>query len=143
MDSQTKTTLDLAATCACGSAQITVHGRLLTAMLCACTECQRISGSGHSAFAMVPRDAITVTGDTKSFTRKADSGADLKRYFCPTCGTSLYSTTSRSPEIALLPAGLFSNTDWYHPRQIIFNKSRTHWDCLPDDIPAYDTYRES
>lgn len=143
MDSKTKTIVDLTAYCACAKANIKVHGPVLTTMLCACTECQRASGAGHVAVAMVPKDALTITGTTKVFTRAADSGATFSRTFCGDCGTWLYSATSRSPDIALLPMGLFPGSDWYHPRQIIFNKSRTHWDCLPDDIPAYDTYREA
>ena len=132
----------LSASCACGKARVRYSGPVLSAFLCTCTECQKVTGSGHAAAIMGVAEGLEVSGETKSFTRKADSGADLVRRFCPECATTLFSTSSRAPDIVLLPAGLFDTNGWYTPKRVIFHRSHRDWDVLPD-IPRHDTYPEN
>lgn len=137
-----KTMVDISANCACGKTDIAIKGPILTTMLCACTDCQRASSSGHTAIALVPHQAMRTSGPLRSFARPADSGATVTRYFCPDCATTLYSTSSRVDGAILISPGLFTDSNWYTPKHVIFNKSRTHWDSFPENIPAYDTYKE-
>lgn len=134
--------VDLSAKCGCGAVQVTVKGRILSMLMCACVECQKTTGAGHAAFAIAETEAVTVTGETRKFERPADSGATLTRFFCPVCATTLVAKSNRSPHIRLLPAGLFADQSWFSPGQVIFHRSHHHWDILPDDIPRHATYRE-
>ena len=135
--------IDVAGSCACGAAALSVRGRVLAMFLCSCEECQRATGTGHAAVALVNRNAISVTGETRSFTRPAASGADLTRHFCPVCGTPLFATTTRAPERLLLPVGLFgAESDWFLPNQLIFSRSHREWDTIAADMPRHLTYRD-
>src|SRR5690606_8797264 len=106
-------------------------------------DCQKASGTGHSTVALVAESDLTVTGETKSFARPANSGAIFTRYFCPQCGTPLYGQSSRAPGIRMLAVGLFGkDTDWFRPNQVIFGRSHRQWDELAAEIPRYQTYRD-
>jgi len=136
--------LDLTARCDCGAVTLTANGRAISMFQCACDNCQRVSGSGHSSVVLLPADAISVTGATKSHSRPADSGATFTRHFCPECGTTIHAESSRAPGFAILPVGLFSGqNDWFAPNQLIFARSHRDWDLIAAEIPRYDRYRDA
>ncbi len=117
-------------------------GKIRSTFLCACRECQKATGTGHSAVAIANAAGVAITGEIRSFSRPADSGATLTRHFCPTCATTLFAESSRWPGAALLPVGLFEDQSWFKPGQVLFNRSHQDWDILPGEIPLHDTYRE-
>jgi hypothetical protein len=134
--------LDITARCACGGVEISLRGEVLSMLLCACEDCQKATGTGHSAAAIARRADVTIVGETKSFSRTANSGARLTRHFCPQCGTPLYAESSRAAQIVTLPVGLFTGqNDWFTPNQLIFAHSHRHWDEIQGGLPRHETYR--
>lgn len=133
--------LDTEAACACGGARLAVKGPALSMFLCACTDCQKETGTGHSAAILVKAADATVKGTLKPFSRPAASGATTTRHFCPDCGVTLFAQSSRAPATILIPAGLLA-FEGFAPNQVIFARSHADWDTLPDAIPRYDTYKE-
>lgn len=143
MTAPSKPEIELSASCACGAVSLSAKGRIRSMFICSCEDCQRATGTGHSAVALVRLADVTVSGATASFARPAHSGATLTRWFCPTCGTPLYAQSSRAPDLCMLPVGLFgSNAGWFAPNQLIFARSHHDWDALPDGIPRHATYRD-
>ncbi|WP_196257638.1 GFA family protein [Pelagibacterium limicola] len=136
-----KLTLTETPTCACGSVSVAVDGRALSMLLCSCRDCRKATGTGHSGFVIMRRDDVTVSGETRHFTKIANSGSEISRHFCPICGTPVYGVTARSPALILLPVGLFTEPDWFVPTQAIFSRSHLVWDALPEGIAQYETYR--
>jgi hypothetical protein len=135
--------VDLSAICACGSVSVTVMGTVYAMFLCSCEDCQKATGTGHSAVFIVDRTALSVAGNTRSFSVIADSGATFTRTFCPTCGTRLHGRSSRATRSVMLPVGLFGkNTGWYVPNQLIFSRTHREWDSIAAELPRYETYRE-
>jgi hypothetical protein len=136
--------IDLTTHCDCGAVTLTARGRVVSMFQCACDNCQRASGSGHSSVALLEADAVAVTGETKTYSRTADSGAIFTRHFCPECATTLYAHSSRARGLRILPVGLFSGqNDWFTPNQLIFARSHRHWDLVAAHLPRYDSYREN
>lgn len=129
--------------CSCGQASLTITGRARAMMLCACTECQRETGTGHAAIVLAPAEAVKIKGNLTSYTRDADSGAQVTRHFCPVCGVNMFGTTSRRPGDVLFSPGIFAKSDWFAPGQVIFARSALSWDNLPADIPHHQTYKET
>jgi len=143
MESSPHPLVDLTANCACGAVHLHVVGAIRSMLLCSCEDCQKASGTGHSTVALVGADDVAVTGKTKSFSRPANSGAILTRYFCPQCGTPLYGQSSRAPGIRMLAVGFFGkDTDWFKPNQLIFHCSHRAWDELAVSLPRHETYRD-
>jgi hypothetical protein len=134
--------LDLSASCDCGAITLSVKGRILSMFQCACVNCQKVSGSGHSSVVLVAADSVGIAGATKTISRTAASGANFTRHFCPECGTTICAFSSRAPGMRILPAGLFAGqNDWFEPNQLIFARSHLAWDLIADHLPRHDTYR--
>jgi hypothetical protein len=92
---------------------------------------------------MVPSSALNIIGGPASFARPAESGATLSQHFCSSCGTPLYSQSSRAPDIRLIPVGLFAgHNEWFVPRHLIFARRHQVWDMIGVDIPQHQRYPE-
>lgn len=143
MSARTRPDVDLNARCACGAVAVAVKGPVQAMFLCACRTCQVLTGTGHSAVVLVDAAGVTLAGETRAFSRPAESGATFTHRFCPACGTQLTGQSTRAPAMLLLPVGLFAGqSDWFAPGQVIFARSHNEWDALPDGLPRYDTYRK-
>lgn len=111
--------------------------------MCSCEDCQKATGTGHSTVALAAARDVSVTGETRTFARPAESGATFTRHFCPMCGTGLLGQSSRAPEVRMLPVGLFgANAAWFDPNQLIFARSHREWDLVAPDLDRHDTYRD-
>jgi hypothetical protein len=142
MDAPNRPTVELAARCACGAAELRVAGRVKAMLLCACEDCQRATGSGHASIAMFAADDVVIKGEAREYTVTAASGATMSRRFCARCGTPLAGQSSRSPDLVSLPVGLFGDAAaWFKPRQMIFARSHRDWDTVDAGLPRYATYR--
>jgi len=138
-----KSIVEADARCACGGVAVAVKGRVLSMLICACEDCQKATGSGHSAVALFRAGDVSVTGDTRSFARPSNSGATFTRWFCPHCGTPIHGHSSRAEAITVVPVGLFGrNSDWYRPSQLIFARSHHDWDAVDAALPRWQTYRD-
>lgn len=135
--------IDARTQCACGAVHLSTSGKPLAKILCACKDCQKISGTGHTALAAFNADNIEVTGTTSSYEIQAASGSNTVRYFCPTCGTPIVATPKRFPDIRIVPIGIFDKSDWYEPNSVIFHRTHKSWDTLPATIARYDTYKDN
>lgn len=143
MERQPRPTVDLTANCACGAVTVRFAGTVKSMFMCACEDCQRASGTGHSTVALAARSDVTITGDVKTFARPANSGATFTRSFCGHCGTPICGQSSRAPDALMLPVGLFGHdTAWFAPNQVIFGRSHREWDAIAENIPHYRTYRD-
>jgi hypothetical protein len=135
-------TIDIAARCACGATGMSIRGPVLSMLLCSCLDCQKATGSGHSAVALVPASALVVDGVHKSHARTAESGATFERHFCPACGTPLFGQSSRAEGMRMIPVGFFAGaSEWFEPGQLIFARSHQAWDLVADHLPRHQTYR--
>lgn len=135
--------LDLSARCACGAVSVALKGPIYSMLICACEDCQRATGTGHSTIAIANTSDVTVTGETRGFGRIAASGATFTRHFCPACGTPIYGRSSRNERSIMVPVGLFTGqNDWFEPSQVIFARTLRGWDVIADHLPQHNTYRE-
>lgn len=135
--------LDLDGRCDCGAIALHVKGRVVSMFLCACENCQRVSGSGHSSVALFRAEALRVVGATKTHSRPAVSGATFTRHFCPECGTTAFAQSSRAPALRIVPVGVFAgDSGWFKPNQLIFSRSHQIWDLVADHLPWHETYRQ-
>lgn len=70
--------------CLCGNVQIVALGRPWRVGICHCIDCRKHHGALFHASAVFPQNAVAVEGRVRDF------GG---RFFCPECGSSLYSQT--------------------------------------------------
>lgn len=90
--------------CLCGRISYTAAVPVMTAG-CHCRTCQRQTGTAFSALAAVPAASLIVTGQPACYETRGDSGGLVRRHFCETCGSPLYSIVEATPELVWLKAG--------------------------------------
>lgn len=121
--------------CLCGAVTVAAQGEPVFVGKCYCTDCQRGSG-GHSTVAAYPDPAVSVSGAMSKYVSKGDSGQDVMRGFCPTCGTRILTNAAVMPGLTLLQAGIINETASVVPTLSIFAASAAAWDMPPANIPS-------
>lgn len=123
--------------CECGAIRYRCSAVPLMAGHCHCRSCQRSSGTGHTSHLMVPRAAVTVTGEPAWYARAADSGNTVRRAFCPQCGASLYGETSGFPDILVLRAGSLDDPEVFRPAARLYAADAPAWDHMDPALRSF------
>ena len=114
--------------CHCGAVRYELDAEPLFSLHCQCTDCQRIGGGGHASNFAVPEDAVSITGDLTEYTIKADSGSNITRTFCPSCGSPVCVKAEAVPGALLIRAGSLDDPSAFQPQMVIYTKSGHGWD---------------
>jgi len=132
------------ASCQCGklTAAVADHAEAMT-ILCHCLDCQRRTGSPFGAIAYFPREAVTISGSPREFTRPTDSGNSFTTGFCPDCGSTVYAKASRMPDITGVTVGTLADPAFPAPIRSVYEQSRHAWVVLPDDMSHHPRGRDS
>ena len=115
--------------CLCGAVSFKFAAEPLATRICWCRDCQYLSANG-TANIIVPFDALTVVGVLSEHTKTANSGNDLTRQFCPTCGTHLFAKSSARPHLMVVRIGSLSAPSSAKPSSNIWATSAPDWACL-------------
>lgn len=125
--------------CHCGAVRYRSAAEPVASGNCHCTDCARLSGAvSHSVF-LVPRGAVTITGEVTWYESAGDSGGKVQRGFCPRCGTRLFATADKMPELMTISALSLDDTSVYRPQVNIFTRSAVAWAVLDEALPAFET----
>jgi hypothetical protein len=77
--------------CQCGAVRYECSGVPTALFVCHCLECRHQSASAFGISLEMPAGTLTVTrGTPKFWTRRADSGRQVRCAFCPDCGSRLW-----------------------------------------------------
>ena len=117
--------------CLCGAVRYEIDGEPVFSAHCHCRDCQRATGTGHVSVSGFRREAVTITGETRGFTVKGDSGQGITRFFCPVCGSLLYSAPEAMSGMINVTAGTLDDPSVFQPQASIYTKDRHAWDKLP------------
>ena len=101
--------------CLCGDVRITASGRPNRVGLCHCLDCRKHHGALFYAAGMFPQEAVTITGDTRDYEG---------RFFCPRCGSSVFSRYEDEIEIYL---GTLDTPDQLTPTYESWTVRRESW----------------
>lgn len=123
--------------CLCGAVRYTIEGEPAFAGKCYCTDCQKESGAGHLTIMSVPDSAVTITGETKSFVKTGDSGKQVVRIFCPSCGTTVLGRPEVMAGISMIRAGTLDDSSCVDVGLAVFGASAPHWDRPPDGMQLF------
>jgi hypothetical protein len=100
----------LTGSCLCRAIRYEVNIPITELRQCHCTDCQKVSGAGGTVNALIASSAFRIThGEPRRFTKVADSGRTLHRFFCADCGSPIYSQREVTPEMMTLRAGTLDN----------------------------------
>lgn len=102
--------------CLCGDVRFAYNGTLGAAAYCHCSDCRKCTGSAFNVSVGVERKYFEIiNGYPKGFTKKGDSGNELTRHFCSNCGSPLYTSSPRHPDLFYVKAGAFDDPTLVQP----------------------------
>jgi hypothetical protein len=119
--------------CLCGSVSFKLAAEPLGARICWCRDCQHLAANG-TVNVVFPASALEVSGQLSEHVKEADSGNQITRLFCPTCGTHLFGHSSARPELRIVRAGNLDDPSSIQPTVNIWTSSAPSWACLDDTL---------
>jgi len=125
--------------CLCGQVTFTISAPPVRMAHCHCRDCQRSSGAGHMSLAFFKEDDVAIRGEATGYGATADSGNINTRYFCPKCGSRVFSRNSGRPGMIGIAVGSAEQSDWFEPGAVVYTRNRSRWDHTPEDIPNFET----
>jgi hypothetical protein len=121
------------ASCGCGQLKIECDGEPVRISICHCLDCQRRTGSVFGTQARFPKEQIVkISGQSSTFTRRADSGNTVKTYFCPACGSTVYWELSGYPDVIAVAVGAFADASFPSPKFSVYEARKHSWVRPPD-----------
>lgn len=123
--------------CLCGTVRISIDAEPLAARMCWCRLCQYLGGGTATVNVCFPADKVTIEGEVRWHESIADSGNHMRRGFCPTCGTPLFSIAESRPHLTFLRAGALADPGLIGPQAVIWTAQAPAWACLDPVLPQH------
>ncbi len=116
----------MTARCCCGACAIEVLGAPLVNAICHCDNCKRRTGSAFGWSTYFADDQIVArSGELRCY---EICGGRQQRWFCGTCGTTLYWTIATRPGQTGIAGGCFDGPI-PPPSRSVVNEDRPAWLC--------------
>lgn len=123
--------------CLCGAVRYTVSAEPLATGNCHCRNCQKSAGAPFSSAFLIRQDALQLTGELKYYERTSDTGNTVRRAFCPTCGTPLFSASTGMPDILVMKITGLDHADAIQPMMDIYTESAQAWTRMDPALPKF------
>lgn len=97
--------------------------------ICHCTDCQQLTGSAYRVTASTPRTSFRLTrAEPKLYVKIAENGRRRLQFFCPECGSPIYTTgTGEDAEEIGIRLGTINQRRELAPRSQIWCSSALPW----------------
>lgn len=123
--------------CLCRAVRFTA-GPAIGARTCWCRLCQYLGGGGPTTNAGFHSADFAITGEVRWHESVADSGNAMRRGFCPTCGTPLFSAAASRPHLIFARVGTLDDPGAVAPQVTIWTSAAPAWACLDPDLPQVE-----
>jgi hypothetical protein len=128
--------------CLCGSVRYEYRGEVGPAGYCHCADCRRVSGSAFGVSVRVKAAGFRVTsGILKGYTKTGDSGRPVTRFFCPDCGSPIYTAPPLHPDTYFIKAGSLDDPSLVVPNREAWTRSRVGWAEIDPRLTKYEANR--
>jgi hypothetical protein len=125
--------------CLCGNVQYSTLAAPLMTAVCHCSDCQKQTGSAFSVNVLVPTEGFEVAGRSlSSFSSNGSSGLPVRRFFCSTCGSALYSAVTTMPGLFVIKAGTLSDPTVLKPALHLWCASAQPWVEIDRSLTCYE-----
>lgn len=124
--------------CLCGEVRLRIEAQPLAVRTCWCRLCQYLGAGSATVNVCFPAEKVHVTGALSWYANKADSGNDMRRGFCPNCGTAVFSVAEQRPHLTFVRAGVLDDTSIAAPQATIWVQEAPEWACISPTIPAHE-----
>ena len=130
--------MEITGGCLCKLVRYRISSAPIVTRVCWCRECQYIGAGSGTVNACFRTAAFTVTGKTNDYRSVADSGNQMHRRFCPTCGTPLFSEAEARPHLVFVRVGTFDHPNLANPAMTIWTSSAPCWARIDAELPQVE-----
>lgn len=123
--------------CLCRAVRFDIAAEPMASRMCWCRLCQYLGGGSATVNVCFPSEAVTIEGEVRWHESVADSGSRMRRGFCPTCGTALFSIAEPRAHLTFVRAGALDDPDLMAPQAIIWSSAAPNWAHFDPDVPRY------
>lgn len=137
----TQETTELAGGCLCGALRYQITGSPLFVSQCACRDCQKATGTGHTTIIGIHKEQLQLAGTPTTYTNIGDTGGSVTRHFCGVCAGRLYTSGDLPGDFIMVQAGSLDDPDLVAPESVIYLKDAPRWDFFDPALPKFDAMR--
>lgn len=124
--------------CLCGQVRFRTEREIIARRACWCRVCQHLACGNAAVNVIVPTEGLEIAGETRVYESVADSGNAMRRSFCATCGTQIFSEALSRPDVIVVRVGALDDPELGAPDSVIWRASAPSWACHDPDLPAID-----
>ena len=101
--------------CLCGRVRYAVKSQPMRVTICYCRFCQRATGSAYLVEPIFGKSDMDVSsGQPKIYRHRSEgSGKMVDVHFCDDCGTKLFLSFERFPDVVGVYGGTFDDPNWF------------------------------
>lgn len=116
-------------TCQCGRITFEAEVDPDNVGICHCNDCQRLTGTAYRVTVTAKSENFRIiSGGPKLYTKTADNGRRRLQYFCPECGSPIYTTgEDRDADEVGIRLGTINQRQTLRPRSQIWCSSALPW----------------
>ena len=129
---------DITGRCLCGQVSYRASGDPLLSCICHCRNCQRYTGSAFEAVVAFPSNSVNLRGELKTYNDTGDSGQQVRRQFCPNCGSGVVTEVDILPGVSIVLAGTLDDPAAFNPAMEIYCASAQPWVHAGGERPRFD-----
>lgn len=129
------------ASCACGAVTAVARGAPVITAMCSCTQCQRRTGSAFGLSVYFEEADVTLSVETRTYSRRSQRDRRFTQHFCPTCGTSLYWRGEFQPGRVGIAGGCFHDPSFIQPEVAVWDRNRHPWLAQLLNLPTHAEQR--
>ena len=123
--------------CLCGAVEYQAEPVPDLAVKCFCADCRKSSGGAYVAHLGAVKSGTKITGEVVTYQHATDSGNQVTKAFCPTCGSQVYSTNSSRQDMLFLRASTLDDETAFTPRMSVYASRAPSWNPVDTDIPSF------
>jgi hypothetical protein len=124
------------ARCWCGDLAATLEGEPFYVSSCACTRCQRRTGSFFGVTVYYrPQQMVARSGATDTF-HLPDGSTTFHR--CARCGSNVWWVPDEEDDVIGVAGGCLVGQDLPSPQRLVFAATKHPYVQVPPGVPVYD-----
>ena len=121
--------------CLCGAVRYQATEAPIVTRTCWCRVCQYIGAGSATVNAIFRRQTVQISGTTRDFPCRADSGSHMHRQFCTQCGTHLFAYADERPHLLVVRVGTLDDRESAQPTSTIWVSAAPSWSCIDQALP--------
>ncbi|WP_414676680.1 GFA family protein [Mesorhizobium sp.] len=123
--------------CLCNAVTFTLTEPPVATRACWCRDCQYLCSGNASLSVFFRKRALEIIGPTAEYVSQSSAGTPIRRRFCPTCGTPLFSESFAEAEYLVVRLGALDNREIGDPQSTIWTASAPSWACINHERPTF------